>query len=38
MLICKKLSVIYFMKILKRPNLLPKKCVYILECGGDADE
>ena len=38
MLIYKKLSVICFIKILKRPNLLPKKCVYILEHGGDANE
>jgi len=38
MLICKNLSVICFMKISERPNLLPKKCVYILERGGDANE
>ena len=38
MLICKNLSVICFMKISERPNLMPKKCVYISEHGGDANE
>jgi len=38
MLICNNLSVIYLMINSERLNLLPKKCVYILERGGDANE